>query len=389
MNILVASDIYFFEEPGGSSRMAWEVAKGLMALGHRVQMVAGSSRSEPADEKRDGCRVARYPRKLSSPWASFQAARQAVRRLSFPLDAVILLHPFTGLAVLSEDWVKGATVIYCFNSPWAREYQIREAFHGRRRFWRPWLMKRVERRVLKKAHGIVTLSHYMTQELVKEHATPKEKIFCMNGGADVDRFRPSMTAPEARRRLGWPLDKTILLSVRNLEARMGLENLLEAFSHLAAEDHSLELRLVGAGSIQGYLEKQVQQLGLNGRALFLGEVPDDQLPLCYQASDLFVLPTRALEGFGLVTAEALASGLPVVATPVGATPEVLSALDRSLLSDDASPAALQRVIKKFLGRRAEWPFLRRACSTYAREHYSWAGVAKSLQSLMGNLRVNP
>src|SRR5207249_11624167 len=60
---------------------------------------------------------------------------------------------------------------------------------------------------------------------------------------------------------------------------------------------------------------------------FLGFIPDETLPSYYHAADVFVLPTRELEGFGLVTVEALACGTPVLGTPVGATPEVLSGLE--------------------------------------------------------------
>ena len=69
------------------------------------------------------------------------------------------------------------------------------------------------------------------------------------------------------------------------------------------------------------------QLGLDKHVTFLGFVPDADLPRYYQAADVFVLPTRELEGFGLVTAEALACGTPVLGTPVGATPELLEPLD--------------------------------------------------------------
>ncbi len=118
---------------------------------------------------------------------------------------------------------------------------------------------------------------------------------------------------------------------------------------------------------------------------FLGEVDDDALALAYQAADLFVLPTRELEGFGLVTVEAMASGCPAVATPVGASPEILGPFDPALLSRDVGPAAIKDVIQNFLARRPEWPALRARAARYARERYSWDRVVADLEKIAVNM----
>ena len=97
----------------------------------------------------------------------------------------------------------------------------------------------------------------------------------------------------------------------------------------------------GAGSHRAALERQVGELGLDKHVTFLGFVPDADLPRYYQAADVFVLPTRELEGFGLVTAEALACGTPVLGTPVGATPELLETLDPGLVFQDATAGAME------------------------------------------------
>src|SRR5207249_11052699 len=81
---------------------------------------------------------------------------------------------------------------------------------------------------------------------------------------------------------------------------------------------------------------------------FLGFIPDETLPSYYHAADVFVLPTRELEGFGLVTVEALACGTPVLGTPVGATPEVLSGLDASLVFRGISAEIMAEDLLRFL-----------------------------------------
>ena len=130
---------------------------------------------------------------------------------------------------------------------------------------------------------------------------------------------------------------------------MGLDNLLGAMAVLKVRRPSALLLIGGAGSLRGALEAQSQALGLSEHVKFLGFVPDAELPRYYQAADVFVLPTRELEGFGLVTVEALACGTPVLGTPVGATPEILRALCPTLVFRGPTAALMAEDLEHFLG----------------------------------------
>jgi len=81
------------------------------------------------------------------------------------------------------------------------------------------------------------------------------------------------------------------------------------------------LLIGGKGPLRGELEERIADYGLSNKVRLLGFIPDHELVSYYQAADLFVVPSQALEGFGLITVEALASGLPVMATPVGGNKE--------------------------------------------------------------------
>jgi glycosyltransferase involved in cell wall biosynthesis len=121
---------------------------------------------------------------------------------------------------------------------------------------------------------------------------------------------------------------------------MGLNSLLDAMPVLRKEIPRIRLLIGGSGPLRAELEAQVKSLALGDCVRLLGFVPEAQLPAHYRAADLFVLPTAQIEGFGLVTIEALASGTPVLGTPIGATSEILGGLDASLLTGGADAESL-------------------------------------------------
>ena len=107
-------------------------------------------------------------------------------------------------------------------------------------------------------------------------------------------------------------------------------------------------------------------------------MPHETLPLYFCCADLFVLPTLAIEGFGLVTAEAMASRLPVMGTPVGATVEILKQVDERLLFQNTSPEALAEGIEKFLKAPENFREMRSKCRNLAQTQYSWGTVVKKI-----------
>ncbi|MBM4087597.1 MAG: glycosyltransferase, partial [Planctomycetes bacterium] len=133
------------------------------------------------------------------------------------------------------------------------------------------------------------------------------------------------------------------------------------------------------------LKSLVSRLGLADRVIFAGKAPEADLPRFYQAADLFVLPTRELEGFGMVTPEALASGTPVLGTPVGGTVEILGRLNPDLLFADTSAEAMAAKLLDFATSGNLTPQLRQACRDYAVARYSWDAVVDQYEALCRSL----
>ena len=128
-----------------------------------------------------------------------------------------------------------------------------------------------------------------------------------------------------------------------------------------------------------------KDLGVENHVKFTGFVPEDELPDYYRMADLFILPTRELEGFGLVTLEAMACGVPVLGTPVGGTQEILGKFDPNFLFKDITADSMAdliadnyRIIKDNPGK---WAEISRRCRKFVEDHYSWDKNIDALETL--------
>jgi glycosyltransferase involved in cell wall biosynthesis len=209
------------------------------------------------------------------------------------------------------------------------------------------------------------------------------RVKIIPSGVDVDRFAPADDRAALRRKLGMDDGATYMLTVRKLVPRMGLENLLKAVALVKGRGASgagdLRVVVCGSGPLMPVLESLAQRLGIAGDVTLAGHVQDETLVNYYQAADLFVLPTEALEGFGISTVEALSANLPVVGTPAGATPEILGRIDPRLLTRDMSPEAIADAVAAWLDWRRE----EKGTTRYRDEvlsRYSWDGVTDAIEA---------
>src|SRR5206468_322339 len=233
----------------------------------------------------------------------------------------------------------------------------------------------LERACLRRATAIQVLSDYSSELLWKLYRISREKVVKIPGAVDTASFRPAEDRAAVRKALDLPAERSLLLTVRNLEGRMGLDLLIRTMAILTQNMPEALLLIGGAGTLRRELESLSNALGLRERVRFLGFIPDAALPLYYQAADVFVLPTRELEGFGLVTVEALACGTPVLGTPVGATPEILVPLSPALVFRGLAPETMAEDLRRFLEAERRDPEaharLRAACRRHAEAHYAW------------------
>ncbi len=255
-----------------------------------------------------------------------------------------------------------------------------------------WCRQYIEKRVLQAADRIIVLSEFTKQKLCQQYKLGANNISVVPGGVDLDRFHPAPDKPAIRRQLDIPWHKFVLLTVRNLVPRMGLDNLIRAVSIIAKKVPDILLILGGTGPLENSLKQLLKETGTETCIALPGFIPEDELPAYYCMADAFILPTRELEGFGLVTIEALASGLPVFGTPVGGTREILSRMHQDYLFEDSSPEAMAKVIIRYYERVKQNPAFEKevsnSCRAMAEKNYSWDKNIDVLESIFVQLTVN-
>ena len=207
---------------------------------------------------------------------------------------------------------------------------------------------RSERDTLHRADRIVAVSEHERGNMIDFYEAPGDRIQVIPCGVDMDVFKP-MPKDEARRELGLG-DENVLLYVGRVQPLKGPELLLESVARMGLNE-GLKVLIVG-GDVTGDEEvtkvrRLAGELGIGHMVSFEGTVPHKRLVHYYNAADLCVVPSF-YESFGLVAAEAMACGTPVVATAVGGLPEtVKDGLNGSLIRS-RNPEALAEKISLLL-----------------------------------------
>ncbi|MCX5823450.1 MAG: glycosyltransferase family 4 protein [Deltaproteobacteria bacterium] len=166
---------------------------------------------------------------------------------------------------------------------------------------------------------------------------------------------------------------------------MGIENLIRAMQDIVKSVPDIYLIVGGAGPLKDDLAMMSRRLNLDHHIHFAGFIPEAALPEYYQAADIFVLPTIELEGFGLVTLEALASGTPVLGTPVGGTQEILSRFDSRFLFKDISHESISGLLietcQEYRNQPDQLQIDSMRCRQFAEKYYSWETNVAATEAL--------
>lgn len=287
-------------------------------------------------------------------------------QLAWPLAAVRrgldLLH---SMAFVTPVWRPCPTVVTVYDLSFLH-------FPTRYPFLQRLYLTTQTRRSCRQARRIVTISQSGREDVHRFFQVSKEQIDVIYPGVD-DAFHPRPAAEVEAFRHQHGLPERFVLHVGTLQPRKNIPTLLEAMARLRRPD--LPLILVGGrGWFYEEIFAQVERLDLREQVRFAGYVPDEALPLWYNAASLLVFPS-IYEGFGIPVIEAMACGTPVVAADTSAVPE--AAGNAALLFPSQSVDALVSQMLVVLDNRAQAATMRQRGLEQAAE-FSWARSGEAM-----------
>ena len=381
----------FPDAMGGAWRLTHEINKRLVERGRRVVLITCKPEKDyPDNEIIDGVEFDRIPIAISkNPIRLLCAIRKKVKHYLIGKEPWIahVHNPLVGMFALTLQPFRIIPKIYHFHSSWYDEERINCQGTDQNKlklYCKLNIIRWMEWACFCSSKSVLFLSKYTRSRFMEHYPFKKPRMRVIPGGVDTNQFCPTKSDDELnsiRKRLDIPEDHKLLLTVRRLEARMGLDNLINAMTKIANRCPELKftLLIVGKGSLDEKLKSQAILSGLDDRVRFLGFVPDDLLPMHYAAADIFIMPTAFIEGFGLASVEALSAGLPVLGTPVGGTTEILKSIDSNLLFKNATAQSMADKIQQFLKNPSPIFALKSKCRKDAIENYSWNLVTNRIE----------
>jgi glycosyltransferase involved in cell wall biosynthesis len=222
--------------------------------------------------------------------------------------------------------------------------------------------------VVRRAAHVTAVSASLAQALAP---VASSKLSVLPMGIDLKKFVRSETSR----------DSNVLLFVGRLVEKKGMRHLLDAMPAILQAQPEVELWIVGFGPELSALRQQSEHLGLSHRVRFMGAMSQSELPALYQRATLFVAPfveaaNGDREGLGLVVAEAMACGCPVVIGNVGGVGDLIGDQgDRGRLVDARSPLALAEAITTLLRDPARREVMGAKAEEFVRAHFGWDAIA--------------
>lgn len=361
---------WFLDRPGGLDRYYYDCCQYLPQADIEITgLVAGS---DQVFQESNGLVKAFASSKDSLPkrWLKIRTAfGQNLTENQY--DLVVSHFALYTFPIL--DRIPNIPLVTHFHGPWALESDVEKP--------KPmaiWLKKQIEKAVYSRSSQFIVLSQTFRDILHQEYQIPLEKIHIIPGGVDIDHFNIKPSRTEARQQLNWHRDKTIIFCIRRLAKRMGLENLITAMAQIRDRYPDILLYIAGKGALADTLQAQIDELELTNNVKLLGYIADEQLPLCYRAANFSVVPTVALEGFGLIVVESLAAGTPVLGTPIGGIPEILKPFSEDLVFEGYEPNQIAQGIIEALDGGRVLPSSEE-CLAYVQANYNWKAISQKIK----------
>ena len=369
MHILLLN--YEFPPAGGGAGFAtYNIGRELVQMGVKVDVLTSRIEGEADGAILDGMRIYRVPswRKgihdcgmlgaYSYVGFALRKRSRLVKSTKYDLEHFFFSLP-TGILSLSPIQKRKHPYIVSLRGSDVPEYdpfnQKLEKVHK--------ILLPLTKSIWRNASAVVALSQGLKDIALK--TAPDQEIDIISNGIEIDHFYPAGT----EKKQNGPLK---LITVSRLLERKGIHHLLEAIAK--PSPLPVTLTIVGTGSYENELRRICTELELNDRVDFTGFVRRDELPELYRQYDVFALPSQT-ESFGLVFAEAMSCGLPIIGTFVGGIPELVRHEIDGILVNPAKPGEIRESLETMLNNPEKRIAMGIAARQRIEEKYSWRVIA--------------
>ena len=361
----------------GAETAAYYLALNMAKKGHEVNVFTTSINSKDALEKHENVNIYRYGTNLKIEKSNI-SLKLFIEPLKHELEIVHAHSP----AIPSSD-LPGLRYAKKKKMPLIITYHgdTLETFGSFiRRVGVSFYNKYLLEKVLSYAKVIISPSEYYINES-RFLGKYRDKIVTIPNGINIEDFDIPYSKEECREKLDLSANENIILFVGNLIDYKGPDILVKAMPEILKSIPNVKLVFVGSGRLRGELEELSKRVDVEKHVKFAGFVKESLKSLYYKASDVFVLPsTMSSESFGIVNLEAMACGIPIVASKIGGIPDVVKESETGLLVPPKNPYVLADAIIYLLENEG----VRNKMSKNARksvEDYSWGKITEETEKI--------
>lgn len=361
---------------GGASVAAHNLAAEMAKRGHEIEVFTSSIDARDKIEKYDAMTIHRYGTNLR-----ISTSNISLGIFKKPMDYdVDIAHvhfdippgPFAGLLYAK---IKKVPLVVTYHGDWAEDFGS---------FLRRVGITLINRHLVDKilSHSAVIISpsrQYIDKsKFLQNH---KERTVAIPNAIHLSDFELQYSKEECRKELGLPLDKKIILYFGFLTPYKGPDILIESMKRIIGEISDTILIFAGKGAMADELKVLAARLGVEKNVLFVGFVENNLKSLYYKAADIFCLPsTKSTESFGISNLEAMASGVPIVASNIGGIPDVVDDGINGLLVPPKNPEKLAYAIIYLLNNEETRVHMGKKGREKV-QNYSWRMVAEETEKI--------
>ena len=345
---------------GGTEHATYEIAQNLAKRGHKVHVLTQADVEQLNDSK--GKKF--YIHSIKVHHIPFLGIIIFWIRILFALKKI---KPDIVHAQNLEMGVGGILAKFFLKKPYV--------VYGRGTdVYSPWLFKNtISKIIIKNAGAVIALTEDMKQKMNKIY---KRDIIVIPNGLDILKFN-NLLKENIRKLMKISNDEKIIIFVGRLHPVKGIEYLIKALELIRQKNAKTKLIIVGDGEEMERLEKLVKELNLTNNVMFVGRISNEDIPKYMTLSDVLVLPSLK-EGFPITLLEAMASGLPIIATNVGGVPEIIKNGENGFLVEPKNPEAIaEKVLLLFENNELYKQIVEKNKEDGKR--YSWEDVTKKIE----------